>query len=322
MRTAETDSPEFCALLACAQAGDERAFRELVEPSRRALQVHCYRMLGSPHDAEDIVQETLLRAWRGLDRFEPRASLQTWLYRIATNACLDEIERRPRRPEPVEPFPNGLLDEAASPTYDPAARYALREGMELALLAAIQLLPGRQRAVLILRDVLGWTGPEVAELLESTVASVNSALQRARATIDSELPERAHVPGENGERALLRRYLDVWGAGDFDGLVELLREDAEIRMPDRELVGARQIALFLRDVAAGGDFAGMRLTPTLANGRPAVVAQRVGDDGSLHPHGILVLEVRGDLIAGFDAFIDARLLPVFGFPAAPTAHAP
>jgi RNA polymerase sigma-70 factor (ECF subfamily) len=316
MRTVEANSPEFCALLACAQAGDERAFRELVKPYRRALEVHCYRMLGSPHDAEDTVQETLLRAWRALDRFEPRASLQTWLYRIATNACLDEIERRPRRPEPVEPFPSGPLDEAASTTYDPAARYALREGMELALLTAIQLLPGRQRAVLILRDVLGWTGPEVAELLESTVASVSSALQRARATIDSELPERAHVPPEEGERALLRRYLDAWGSGDFDGLVELLREEAEIRMPDRELVGAREVALFLRDVAAGGEFASMRLTPTWANGRPAVVAQTVGEDGSLHPHGILVLEVRDDRIAGFDAFIDPRFLPVFGFPAA------
>jgi RNA polymerase sigma-70 factor (ECF subfamily) len=318
MRTAETDSPEFCALLARAQAGDERAFRELVEPYRRALEVHCYRMLGSPHDAEDVVQETLLRAWRALDRFEPRAALRTWLYRIATNACLDEIERRPRRPEPVEPFPNGLLDEAASPTYDPAARYALREGMELALLAAIQLLPGRQRAVLILRDVLGWTGPEVAELLESTVASVNSALQRARATIDSKLPERARVAAEDAERALLRRYLDVWGARDFDGLVELLREDAIIRMPPLPPVrGATAIATFLRDRAAGGDFARMRLTPTWANGRPAVVAQRVGDDGSLHPHGVLVLEVRGDRIAGFDAFIDARFLPVFGFPGPP-----
>src|ERR1700742_5275351 len=126
MRT-DTDSPQFCALLARAQAGDERAFRHLVGPYRRALELHCYRMLGSLHDAEDIVQETLLRAWRALNRYEPRAPLRTWLYRIATNACLDEIERRPRRPEPVEPFPNRLLDEAASTTYDPAARYALRE---------------------------------------------------------------------------------------------------------------------------------------------------------------------------------------------------
>src|ERR671936_2360717 len=175
-------------LLAAAQAGDERAFRRLVEPHRHALEVHCYRMLGSAHDTEDLVQETLLRAWRALERFEPRAQLQTWLYRIATNACLDELERRPRRPEPVDPFPDRPVDATASPTYDPAARFAIREGMELALLSAIKELPGRQRAVLIFRDVLGWTAPEVAEVLESTVASVSSALQRARATIDQQLP--------------------------------------------------------------------------------------------------------------------------------------
>src|SRR5437762_1566564 len=192
-------------LLAAAQAGDERAFRRLIEPYRHALEVHCYRMLGSPQDAEDVVQETLLRAWRALERFEPRAKLQTWLYRIATNACLDELERRPRRPQPVKPFPDSSLDEAASPTYDPAARYAIREGMELALLRAIQELPGRQRAVLIFRDVLGWTAPEVAELLESTVASVNSALQRARGTIVLHLPEPVRPASRPEERELLNR---------------------------------------------------------------------------------------------------------------------
>jgi RNA polymerase sigma-70 factor (ECF subfamily) len=317
--TVESNTNEIRYLLARAQAGDERAFRELVEPYRRALEVHCYRMLGSPQDAEDIVQETLLRAWRALERFEPRASVRTWLYRIATNACLDEIERRPKRPEPVEPFPNELLDQAVTPTYDPAARYALREGLELALLTAIQLLPGRQRAVLILRDVLGWTGPEVAALLDSTVASVNSALQRARATIDGALPERAHGSTDDDERELLRRYLEAWTAEDFDGLVALLREDAVLRMPPRpSAVGALAIARFMRDVAAGGDLSRMRLAPTWANGRPAVVAQRIADDGSLLPHGILVIEVSDGRIAGFDAFIDAKVLPVFGFPTAPT----
>lgn len=184
-RTRNTDQ-RF--LLTAAQAGDERAFRQLVEPYRHALEVHCYRMLGSAHDAEDLAQETLLRAWRALERFEPRVQFQTWLYRIATNACLDELERRPRRPAPVDPFPDAPPDEAAAPTYDPAARYAIREGMELALLRAIQELPGRQRAVLIFRDVLGLTAPEVADVLESTVTSINSALQRARATIDQHLP--------------------------------------------------------------------------------------------------------------------------------------
>src|SRR5581483_8285522 len=174
-------------LLACAQAGDERAFRRLVEPYRHALEVHCYRMLGSAQDAEDLAQETLLRAWRALERFEPRAQFQTWLYRIATNACLDELERRPRRPELIDPFPDRPADDTEAPVYDPAARYAIREGMELALVRAIQQLPGRQRPVLIFRDVLGWTAPEIADVLDTTVASVNSALQRARATLEEHM---------------------------------------------------------------------------------------------------------------------------------------
>src|SRR6478752_9866586 len=163
---------------------DELEFQAIVEPYRRALEVHCYRMLGSIHDAEDVTQDTLLRAWRAFNRFERRSSIETWLYRIATNACLDELERRPRRAEPVEiePYPDERLADAVTSIADPAARYAQREGMELAFLTAIQRLPGRQRAVLILRDVLGWTGIEAADLLESTVAGVNSALQRARAT--------------------------------------------------------------------------------------------------------------------------------------------
>ena len=317
MRTGHKDSSDFNCLLARAQAGDERAFREMVGPYRRALHVHCYRMLGSPHDAEDVAQETLLRAWKALDRFEPRATLQTWLYRIATNACLDEIERRSNRPVPVEPFPDQQLDQAASPIYDPAARYALREGLELALLSAIQLLPGRQRAVLILRDVLGWTGPEVATLLETTVASVNSALHRARVTMDGALPERAFTAAAGDERELLQRYLAAWNAGDIDDLVGLLREDAEIRMPDRELVGAREIGRFLRDVAACGDLRNMGLTAAWANGRPAVVFHGIAVDGALIPHGIQVIEIADGLIAGFDAFIDARFLSAFGFATTP-----
>jgi RNA polymerase sigma-70 factor (ECF subfamily) len=311
-------------LLAAAQAGDEQAFRRLVEPYRRALAVHCYRMLGSAHDAEDLVQETLLRAWRALDRFEPRAQPQTWLYRIATNACLDELERRPRRPVPVDPFPDAPLSETASPIYDPAARYAIREGMELALLRAIQELPGRQRAVLIFRDVLGWTAPEVAELLESTVASVNSALQRARATIDQHLPSSLPAaPGEM-ERELLGRYVTAFEHDDVDGLVELLREDALLRMPPQPSVtGAPAVARFFRETAAGGDLRRMRLTPTSANGRPAVVVQRRHEDGRLSAHGVLVLEVADGAVAGVDAFIDPSLLPHFGFPAdAPVDRSP
>jgi RNA polymerase sigma-70 factor (ECF subfamily) len=313
MLDAHAEIPELRLLLARAQAGDERAFRELVEPYRRGLQVHAYRMLGSFDDAEDVTQETLLRVWRALGSFERRASLRTWLFRIATNACLDEIERRPRRPEPIDPFPDDLRGEADALIYEPSARYALREGMELALLAAIQLLPGRQRAVLILRDVLGWSGPEVADLLETTLASVNSALQRARATVDAALPERARTPAEPGERQLVERYVEAWRTGDVDGLVALLREDAEIRMPPRPSVrGAMPVVSFLLGAAAHGDLRRMRFTPTRANGRPALIVHSRADDGTLVPHGVKVLELADGQIAGYDAFIDPRYVAMFG----------
>ena len=312
MLEANADITEARLLLARAQAGDERAFRELVEPYRRALRVHAYRMLGSFDDADDVTQDTLLRVWRSLGRFEQRASLRTWLFRIATNACLDEIERRPRRPVLVDPFPDELLGEADPLIYEPSARYALREGMELALLAAIQLLPGRQRAVLILRDVLGWSGPDVAELLDTTLAAVNSALQRARATVDAALPERAQTPVDPEERALVERYIEVWRTGDVDGLVALLREDAEIRMPPRPAIrGAAPVVAFLLEEAAHGDLRRMRFTPTRANGRPAVIVRSRSDDGSLVAHGVKLLEVAGGRIAGYDAFIDPRYVAMF-----------
>ncbi len=314
----ETRNSDRRLLLAAAQAGDERAFRELVGPYRHALEVHCYRMLGSAHEAEDLTQETLLRAWRALDRFEPRAQLQTWLYRIATNACLDELERRPRRPEPVDPFPDAGPDATSAATYDPAARYGIREGMELALLRAIQELPGRQRAVLIFRDVLGWTAPEVAELLESTVTSVNSALQRARATIDQQLPTPVPLPAVAGpdERELLGRYIDAFERDDVDGLVALLREDALLRMPpQRSLLGAAQIVRFFRDVNGDGNLANFKLTPTRANGRPAATIHRRTEDGELIPHGISVLEIEDGRVVAIEAFIDPGLPARFGVPA-------
>ncbi|MBV9002962.1 MAG: RNA polymerase subunit sigma-70 [Solirubrobacterales bacterium] len=299
-------------LLACAQAGDERAFRRLVEPYRRALEIHCYRMLGSAQDAEDLAQETLLRAWRALERFEPRAQFQTWLYRIATNACLDELERRPRRPEPVDPYPDWPSDEAASPAYDPAARYAIREGMELALLRAIQELPGRQRAVLIFRDVLGWTAPEVAEVLGSTVASVNSALQRARGTIERHLPETTRAAAGPSERELLGRYVAAFEQADMDGLVALLREDARLRMPPQpSLSGGPRIARFFLETVARGDLTRIRHRPTWANGRPAVTIELRAEDGSWIAHGISVLEIEDGQIAGIDAFLDPTLVPRF-----------
>jgi RNA polymerase sigma-70 factor, ECF subfamily len=298
--------------LVAAQAGDEQAFRRLVEPYRHALEVHCYRILGSAHDAEDLAQEALLRAWRGLGRFEPRVQFQTWLYRIATNACLDELARRPRRPQPVDPFPDAPPDETAAPTYDPAARYAIREGMELALVRAIQQLPGRQRAVLIFRDVLGWTAPEVAEVLETSVASVTSALQRARATIERRVPETAWTAPGPAERELLGRYVAAFEHADMDGLVALLREDATLRMPPQpSLQGGPEIARFFLDTVARGDLTRIRHTATWANGRPAVTIELRAEDGSWVPHGISVLEIEEGRIAAIDAFLDPALLPRF-----------
>jgi RNA polymerase sigma-70 factor (ECF subfamily) len=313
-------SPDQRQLLLAAQAGDEDAFRQLIEPYRHALDVHCYRMLGSAQDAEDLAQETLLRAWRAIGRFEPRAQIQTWLYRIATNACLDELDRRRRRPQPLDPFPdqpsNEASNEAAAPTHDPEARYAIREGMELALLRAIQELPGRQRAVLIFRDVLGWTSPEVAELLESSVASVNSALQRARVTIDDHLPAAPRTVAAPDERELLDRYVTAFEHDDMDGLVALLHEDAVMRMPPQpSLIGALQIARFFREVGGGGTLAQFRLAPTRANGRPAVAIYHRDDERGWVPHGISVLEIDDGRIAGIDSFIKPALLPRFGFAA-------
>jgi RNA polymerase sigma-70 factor (ECF subfamily) len=308
-------------LIAAAQAGDERAFRRLVEPYRTPLEVHAYRMLGSPHDAEDVVQDTLMRAWRSLDRFQARSSMHTWLYRIATNACLDELERRPRRPEPVavQPFPDARLSEPVSaPIVDPAARYALREGMELALLAAIQTLPGRQRAILILRDVLGWSAPEVADLLDTTVAGVSSALQRARATVDAAMPPAdavSSVASDADERELLARYVDAWERTDIDGLVALLREDAELRMPpQRTIFGDVPIVQFFDfGCKLGLEIGNVALTPLFANGRPGVAMHAILPDGSREPHGILLFEVRADgVIGSLDAFIDAQLVRSFG----------
>jgi RNA polymerase sigma-70 factor (ECF subfamily) len=308
--------PDQRDLLASAQAGNEQAFRRLIEPYRHALDVHCYRMLASAQDAEDLVQETLLRAWRALPRFEPRVQFQTWLYRIATNACLDELERRPRRPELIDPFPDRPVEEAEVPAYDPAARYAIREGMELALVRAIQQLPGRQRPVLIFRDVLGWSAPEVAELLESSVASVNSALQRARATVEEHLPAAADAPAalERDERELLGRYVDAFERDDVDGLVALLHEDAVLRMPPQpSVIGAAAVIRFFRETAARGDLSRMLITPTRANGRPAVVVQRRTPDG-LAPHGVLVLEISHGVVTGIDAFIKPALVARFAAP--------
>ena len=298
-------------LVAAACAGDERAFGELVEPYRRALEVHCYRMLGSLHDAEDAVQETSLKAWRSLDRFESRASVQTWLYRIATNTCLDELERRPRRAEPVvDPYPDARLQESGSAVVDPAARYAQREGIELAFLTSIQRLPGRQRVVLILRDVLGWSAAETAELLGSSASAVHSVLQRARATVDRQLPARSEFPRRASERDLLRRYVDAWERSDIDGLVALMREDAALLMPPQPSVeGAGAVAAFFAHARSA-----WRLTarPAWANGQPAIALAERTCDGELRPHRLLLLEIEGDSVIRLHAYGGAHVLAAFG----------
>src|SRR5688500_15511993 len=223
-----------------AFADDEAAYRALVEPHRRELQAHCYRMLGSVQDAEDALQDALLRAWRALDRFEGRSSPRSWLYKIATNTCLDTLERRPRRALPVdldaddapqteavwlEPYPD-----------DPDASYEQRESVELAFIAALQHLPANQRAVLILREVLGFSAKEVAEILDTTPASVNSAMQRARAAVDDRLPEQSQQEtlrslGDDEIRAIVERYIEAWNRGDVDAVVSMLAEEATFSMP-------------------------------------------------------------------------------------------
>jgi RNA polymerase sigma-70 factor (ECF subfamily) len=284
-----------------------------VDPYRRALELHCYRMLGSLHDAEDVVQEAVLKAWRSLAGFERRSSVQTWLYRIATNACLDELDRRPRRAVlAVEPYPDSRLEAAASPLLDPAARYAQREGIELAFLVSIQRLSGRQRAVLLLRDVLGWTAAEVAELLAVSVGSVNSSLQRARAVVDRRLPARTPLATRDGERDLARRYLEAWERMDVEELVGLMREDAVLTMPPHAAIaGARAVTAFLFRVREGGGLTGV---VTSANGQPAIaLRERVeGAGGASRPHRLLVLDVAGGRVVGLHAFGDAGVLEAFG----------
>jgi RNA polymerase sigma-70 factor (ECF subfamily) len=303
------------ALVSAARSGDEGAFALLVAPYRRPLEVHCYRMLGSLHDAEDVAQEAVLNAWRSLGRFEHRSSVSTWLYRIATNGCLDELARRPRRPLlAIEPYPDARLADVASPVADPAARYAAREGIELAFLTSIQRLSGRQRAVLLLRDVLGWSAAEIAELLGVSEASVNSSLQRARAAVDLQLPARTALPARSGaresEEELARRYLEAWERDDVDALVALMRDDAVLTMPPQPAVmGGEAVAAFLRRVRAAGGLTG-RLTR--ANGLPAIALRERAAEGESRPHRLLVLQVAGGRIEALHAFGDERVLGVFG----------
>src|SRR5438093_8086923 len=289
---------------------DEQAFALLIEPHRRALHLHCYRMLGSLHDADDALQETMLRAWKGSERYEPRAQLTTWLHTIATNVCLTAIARRRARPaelsedlEHLQPYPDRLLEDLVA-----------RETVELAFITAIQLLPPKQRAVLILRDVLGWSAKEAAEALDDSVAAVTSALQRARAGLEK---RPRHVPLPNAqERAIVQRFMTAWDAVDIDGLVSLLSDDAMMTMPPERMrvAGARAIGDFFGSVPQGGRLDEIRLVPTSEHPTPARAASARGDDGTHRPYGLMVLQVEGDLIAGIVGFPDPWLFGQCGLP--------
>jgi RNA polymerase sigma-70 factor, ECF subfamily len=297
------------ALVAAARAGDERAFVELTAEHRGALHAHCYRLLGSVHDADDALQETMLRAWRSLDRFEPRAPLRAWLYRIATNVCLRMLERRSRTPVSadahLEPYPD-------EPADGPAATIERREAIGLAFVAAVQLLPPKQRVVLVLRDVLDWSAREVAELLEDSVAAVNSALQRARERIASERANgsliRSHAPADaRTEAAVMRRFQEAWDAVDIAAIVALLSDDALLRMPPEavSIAGAAEIGRFFATAPLEGRIDRIRLRPARANGQPALAAYARPDAAREHrAYGVMVFAIAGDRIAGITGFAE------------------
>ena len=339
MAVTERAFADEATLVAAAQAGDERAFQQLTERYQREIHIHCYRMLGSFTDAEDLVQETLLRAWRALPGFGQRASFRAWLYKIATNACLKTLARRPRQvaamslglpaqlgeaPAPplaevvhLQPYPDALLDMSADA--DPAARYVLRESVELAFIAAIQHLTPRQRAVLILRDVLGVPAAEAAELLETTTAAVNSSLQRGRAAL-AELRQPEDSPralSEEVERSLLRRYVEAWHHADIAGLMALLHEDAVMTMPPSPTwyLGPAAIgAFFGSEPVDGQGIEGLRLVETRANGRPALAAYAADDEGVYRPYGLMVLTIDGEAISAITGFLEQGLFEAFGLP--------
>jgi RNA polymerase sigma-70 factor (ECF subfamily) len=328
------------ALLDRARAGDERAYDQLVEPHRGELRAHCYRMLGSAHDAEDAVQEALLRAWRGLARFEGRSSLRSWLYTIATNVCLKAIEGRPRLVLPVdhgpaadprdgpgrpltesvwiEPYPDERLS-LDNTLAGPEARYEQREGVELAFIAALQHLPARQRAVLILRDVLGFSAREAAEALETAPASVDSALQRARRTVEARLPARSQQAtlralGDVRLREIVDRFVAAWERADVDAVVALLTQEAAMTMPPLATWyrGREAIAAFLRGWPLAGTTRS-QLVPTRANGQLAF-GQYSWDSsaGRFVAHGINVLTLDGAEIAEITAFLTPAAFERFG----------
>lgn len=320
---------------------DHDRFREMTEPFRRELQAYCYRMVGSLHDAEDLVQDVFIKAWGGIDGFRGDSALRSWLYRIATNACIDALRRRPRRVLPsdvsapadphdpvrpdvrepiwLEPFPDTLLDESE----DPEARLCQRESVSLAFIAAIQHLTARQRAVLILRDVLGWSAAEVAAALATTVASVNSLLQRARTVLRQRLPGpgASNTPSvvTQEQRVLLERYLRAWHAADIDGLVVLLTEDAVMTMPPTPswYRGREALAAFFTSTLRAGPLAGrLRLVPTRANRQVGAAVYVVNPQTEIgDPFALKVLTIESGLVSAITGFVMPELFSRFGLPA-------
>lgn len=309
-----------------------------LEKHRAELTAYCYRMLGSAFEAEDAVQETMLRAWRSFDRFEGRSSLRSWLYSIATNVCLDMLSGAQRRARPMDLGPAGTADgplggtlpeatwiqpipdgHVLPATADPAELAVSRETIRLAFVAALQYLPPRQRAVLILREVLRWKATEVAELLDTTVASVNSALQRARSTLAGRGVREADLaqPMDEDQRALLARYVDAFERYDLDSLTSLLYEDASWSMPPYELWLRTHDDIRRWCLGPGIGCRGSRLIPTVANGQPAFGQYKPGDPGGrLEPWALQVLDISGGRIAGISFFLDTEtLFPLFGLPA-------
>ena len=301
---------------------DETTFASLVEPHRRELHVHCYRMMGSFEEAEDLVQEALLRAWRSRKSFEGGPLFRAWLYRIATNVCLDALRRRSRRPATVssfgevpwlQPYPDLLLDELPSEEDEPDAVVVAKETIELAFLAVIQALSPLQRAVLILRDVLGWSARETAEILETSVAAANSALQRARATVQEHPTRRPERPATEDERRLLEGFIDTHERGDTDGAIALLREDVRVTMPPHPWLfeGIQAVRGLMASAEATGEW---RLVPTRANRMPTAASYlRQPGDTEFRAFKLDVLRVEGGRIAEVTTF-DATLFPAFGLP--------
>jgi RNA polymerase sigma-70 factor, ECF subfamily len=337
----EYENPREPELLAAAQAGDEDAFGRLIEPYRGELQAHAYRMLGSLHDAEDAMQETMLRAWRGIARFEGRSSLRSWLYTIATNSSLRLIERRPKRVLPIEfgppadphgdvgkplvesvwiePYPDERLP--ADGEASPEARYEQRESVELAFTAALQHLPPLQRAALIMTDVLGFSPGEVAETMDATPASIYSALQRARKATEERLPSQSQQQnldsiGDEHVREIVDRFMEAWVSTDVERIRTLLTDDCMLAMPPYAewFSGRDAVAEFLpRGPLQPGHR--WRLVPTQANGQPALGGYYADEAGALHAEGIIVLSFNEQgQISQIDSFRDPELFPIFGLP--------